>query len=262
MSFFSSIKATGEGLKDFFLPSSEVAAQRRLDVFGTESKGVAAAAIVGSAAALLIAPPLIAAEGGYSAVAGSAASALGRTSVGTKLALGVAVPVAAGVILNDPKTVSRTAGGIANFESNLYQLGKNPSLQNAQTIFKENPIIATAATGAALLAVGGVGAAASAINTAVTKGNTNAVNRANDIALSAGSMPSSSPSVGSGLPIPINSEATGNPEPTDTPLTAETQVIGKEVKTGGVRRARRMRPRSRESNSIKILNQNTYIQGY
>ena len=239
------------GLKDFFLPSESVSAKRRLDVFGTESKAVAGTGIVGTAAALIAAPALIAAGGGGRAVLSSAGSRLAATSTTTKLGLAVAAPVAAGLVIDEPKRISRTAGGIVNFESNLFQAAKDPSIQSVKDIFIENPIISSgvAVAGAAALGLG-IGGLATIANTAAIRENTREGRDAiNDIVL---------PSASAGL-LPQNSDRHLTPAlPAEEPLTPQTQVMGRQV-TGTTRKRRASKMRAerplRVYNRVNILNQ-------
>lgn len=241
-------------VKDFFLPSEAVSAKRRLDVFGTESKAVAGTVIVGSAAALIAAPALIASGGGTGAVLRSAGNRLVATKTTTKLGLAVAAPVVAGVVVGEPKTVTRTVGGIANFESNLYQVAKDPSIQNFKDVFVENPVIASGAAIAGVAALGvGLGGAATIANTLAVKENTKlneAKNFVQDVVL---------PSTSGGFPTPQNSNNASPLEaPPEEPLTPQTQIMGREV-TGAPRKRRAARMRAdrpvRVYNRVNILNQ-------
>lgn len=243
-----------KGLKDFFLPSEAVSAKRRLDVFGTESRAVAGTVIVGSAAALIAAPALIASGGGTGAVLRTAGTRLAATKTSTKLGLAVAAPIAAGLIVDDPKRITRTAGGAVNFESNLYQAAKDPSLENIKDIFAENPIIASGAALTGLAALGvGLGGAAAIANTIAVKENTRILEGQDfvrDVVL---------PSASGGIPIDSN-DASPLEAPPGEPLTPQTQVMGRQVTgTAIARRRRRMKPKMqahRTNVRVNVLNQN------
>lgn len=246
-------------LKDFFLPSEEVSAARRLDTFGTESKAIAGTVIVGTAVALIAAPPLIARAGGISGVAGSVGRALSTLPLKDKIVLGgataIAAPIIAGQVVREPKTITRSVGGAANFESNLYQASRDPSKQNIKDIFLENPVISTGVAALGLLAVGGgvAGAIATARNTAAINENTQ-------------SMIGSVPSVpGSSAPLPVEVITSDDESgPSSTPLTPQTQVLGREVTGSGNRSRRSPRKKAAASSSnvrVNILNQQTYIGG-
>lgn len=240
-------------VKNFFAPSEAVSAQRRLDVFGTESKAVAGAVIVGSAAALIAAPALIGAGGGSGAVLRSAGTRLAATKTTTKLGLAVAAPIVAGVVVGEPKTVTRTVGGVANFESNLYQVAKDPSIQNFKDVFAENPVIASGAALAGVAALGvGLGGAATIANTLAVKENTKisqAKNFVEDVVL---------PTASGGFPTQNSDSASPLEAPPGEPLTPQTQVLGRQV-TGTTRQRRTARMRAerplRVYNRVNILNQ-------
>ena len=236
------------GLKDFFLPSESVSAKRRLDVFGTESKAVAGTVIVGSAAALIAAPALIAAGGGRAAVLASAGRGLAATSTSTRVALAVAAPAVTLAVIDDPKKATRAVGGYVNFEKNLAEVIKDPSIDSAKNLFLENPIISGAAAAAGVAALGiGLGGAASIANTLAVKENTRqAQNDVQDVFL---------PSAG----LPQNSDRALSPAlPAEEPLTPQTQVMGRQVTgTARKRRAPKMRAERplRVYNRVNILNQ-------
>lgn len=246
MSFLGSVK-------DFFLPSEEVSAARRKDVFGTESKAVAGAVIIGSAAALIAAPVVIAKAGGGGAVLRSAGTKLVSSSNSTKLGLAVAAPIVAGAVLDEPKRVTRTAGGIANIEGNLFQVGKDPSLKNVKDVFLENPVIASgiAIAGAFALGSGVSRTISTALNTSAIRENTRTASE-NII----GFLPSPS----GALPdTAMSNQYLPQGGASEGPLTPETQVLGKEVRSSAVRERRRARIRAerpvRVYNRVNILNQ-------
>lgn len=244
-------------LQKTFLPSPQVAAARRKDVFGTTSKGVAAAAVVGTAAALIAAPTLITKAGGIGGVAKGIASGIGKTSLGTKAALAVGTPIAAGAIVADPKILTRTTGGAVNFGSNLYDLGKNPTVENAIDVFKENPVIATVA-GATIVGATAGGAATAIqnyLNREATQENTEAIyrltehkNKNKDNILTP-----PIPPMGAGSPsTPTNSL------PAPIPLTQETMVVGKEAGVRNRKRSKKITAQAAIKNNVRvnIINQN------
>ena len=243
-------------LGDFFLPDAETSAKRRMDVFGTESKAVVGTVIVAGAATAIAAPAIIASGGGSRAVLSNVASKIGGLSVGSKLALAVATPVAIGAITSNPKIVTRTAGGVANFESNLYELGKNPSIEQAKETFQENPIIAGAVVGGIALVTGKtiatVGSTIS--NTLAIKENTR-TSRSN-LPGAGASFPQEPTTQSSNEMIPLNS-APGSPSP--VPLTPQTQVIGREVSTIKRKTAKRKPQKTGGNIRVSVLNQNNYI---
>lgn len=236
MSFLTSVK-------DFLLPDASTAAARRKDVFGTESKTVAAVAI-GAAAAGLIAAPAAIGAGGIAKVG----QAIAGSSLKTKAALAIGAPIALGAITHEPKVITRTAGGLANLESNLYQAGKDPSFSNVVDVFKENPVLATGLT-----VVAGAGAAygVSKLVDAATEKAKGAVD----------SFLPSAPSINTNPLASFDS-----PRPASgalTPLTPETIVVGKSNAPATRKRIHRKSPTKaqpqRQSLRVNILNQNTYI---
>ena len=133
--------------------------------------GLAAAAVVGVGAV---------AEGGLAAV-GSAASKLIPSTTKGKVIAAVATPVVAGAVLKQPakaaETILNAPSSLANFGGNAAELIANPSLSNAKTLIKENPVVATLAGAGAVAAIGGgVGLAANTVatfvNSRATKANT------------------------------------------------------------------------------------------
>lgn len=242
---------------DFFFPSEEVSRQRRVDVFGTDSKAVAGTVIAGGAA-LAIAAPIAIAAGGLEA----AGSAIADLSLGQKVILGtgaaIAAPVIAGAVINDPKVATRALGSATqsagSFESNLYKLGKEPSLENVEQIYKDDPVIAGGLTALGAIAAGkaATGIIATVANTRAVKANTEAM-----IGPSAG--PASSPAQLQG-PISVTTPLAGGPQ--QQPLTPETQVLGKEVqsRSSAGSPSRRRKPNARSPVvRVNVINQQTYI---
>jgi hypothetical protein len=233
-------------VKNFLLPTDKEARNRRIDVFGTPSKAVAGTAIVGAAAAAIAAPVVIA--GGGLRTLGSA---IAGTSLKTKVvggsALLLAGPVVTGAIVNEPKVVTRTLGGLTNFQGNLYELGKNPSVENVTDLVKENPVIAGIVAGGIAAGTGLAGAGASAL---LSSANTSAV-RQNTAALESGTL--QNPSISS---LPIQSNALVAPNP----VTAGTQTLSSVRSTSVVRKRRpvqKIQP-IRNTVRVQVLNQNNY----
>lgn len=243
-----------DSFSNLFLPDADTSRARRLDVFGTESKAVVGTVIGVAAAAAIAAPVAIAAGGGVRATAAAAASRVAALPLTLKLGGAVVAPAVIGQITSSPKGVTRAAGGIANFEANVYKIGKDPTLENVKETFKENPIIATtvAGLGAAAVGTGVSGIVATALNTKAVKENTQ-------------SMIGGTPSSAASQLIPYTSQPDISESPASSvPLTPETQVMGKEVKSpgnSGIRR--RSAPKKKETATnvrVNVLNQQTYIQ--
>jgi len=235
--------------KDFFLPSPEVGAARRKDVFGTESKKVATVAIVGAAGAAIAAPVLLAGVSARSALS-AAGGAFARSSLFTKTAVVFGAPAVVAAVIKEPKVVTRTAGGIANTQANIYEAVKDPSAQNVKDIFLENPIIST---GAAAILGGGITAGAIRAGQVVQEVISDAKDNVPNI------QPAAPPFPSSNSPSTPSEDVAGS----SVPLTPETQVLGREVKSAQVvrRRAQRARRPAPQGNvRVNVLNQQTYIQ--
>ena len=247
------------GLKDFFLPSESVSAKRRLDVFGTESKAVAGTVIVGSAAALIAAPYLIAEGGGAGAVLKSAGTKLAASSTSTKVAVAIGAFPVASAIVDDPKLVTKAAGGYVELEKNLAELAKDPTLDKAKKIVKENPKSSVVVGGLLAYGVNKFIPWGSIFGAANTQRQINALDRQTE-ALERNSRDfiEDIPSASAGL-LPQNSDRQLTPAlPAEEPLTPQTQVMGRQVTgTTRKRRASKMRPERplRVYNRVNILNQ-------
>lgn len=243
--------------KNTFLPSAEVSAQRRLNVFGTENKTVVGTVIIGAAAAAIAAPAIIGAAGGTKVVAAKVGSAIAANPVKSLIVTSIAAPVIAGTVANDPTSVPKAAAGYVNLEKNLYSVAKEPSVEGAQKLFSENPILASTLGGAALFVAGkGAVGGASLLSNALTASK---ISNASDALIEAQqtyTLPN-----GNQVLLPANSTPSTASPPSE-PLTRQTQVIGKEPSSAASRKKRRTVARSAPSNPIRvqILNQNTYIE--
>jgi len=234
-------------LKDFFLPSPEVGAARRKDVFGTESKAVAGGLIVAGAGAAIVAPVAIGAAGLRGAV-GAAGRAFAGASLPTKALVVLGAPVAAGAVLNEPKIVPRTAGGLVNLQANLFEAGKDPSFEKVKDIFQENPVLAT---GLAAIGAGGI-----------TAGTVGAVNALRDFKeQSPAYIDAVAGAPASFLALPEEGTTKGTSPAPDQPITRETQVLGREPSRSVVGSRRKSRSKPAETTvRVNILNQNAYIE--
>lgn len=248
---------------DFFFPSSSVGAARRKDTFGTESKAVAGTVIAAAAVGAIAAPYAVAARGGVVPVLSGIGKKIAGSSLKTKFFLGVATAPVVGAVVSEPKNITRVAGGVVNLQSNLYEFGKNPNLETGKDIFKENPILAG---GALAGLIGGTGAG----TWLLTKQNTDAVNRNTEATLS-GLIPNDNnkndkektvdyDGGDSFITSPNFPDKSSPSSPQSEPLTPETMVLGREVKTGVVVPRRRKVNKPRAQNvRVSVLNQNTYI---
>jgi len=243
MSLLSSIKSAVGKAKDTFLPSAAVAEQRRIDTFGTSSKTVAASVIVGTAVAAIAAPAAITKVGGISQVANKVVTSIGNASLGTKVAIAVATPAAIGTIVREPATITKAPAAIANFEKNVYELAKDPSVANVKDLVTENPIIA----GGVALAVTGASLGSAAViasnlsNTSALKENTASMQLPSESKYKEiKETPLSSPS----YPMVAGS---------DTPVTPATQVVGKSASSSIAKRSSKTRARtSNISNNLRV----------
>jgi hypothetical protein len=267
-------------LKDTFLPTAAVSAERRKDVFGTESKAVVGSVIVGGAAAAIAAPAVIAAAGGISAVARTAATAFSNTSLSTKAITAIAAPVAVGAIIKEgPKAATKTAASIVNFESNLIKVGGSSSVKelgtNIKNTVKDNPYISL---GAGLLAVSATGAGVgSLINAYNTNQNTEALKAGNKLLQS--SMDNATDVIGAYIPtagvgagvgagagaIPdLPKVPTAKVPASPVPITPETQIIGKQATSTTTTKRKKASSQSRrqgqsQSLRISIFNQSKLL---
>lgn len=110
-----------------------------------------------------------------SGVAKVASSTFSSLSGLQKAAVVAAAPVVAGTLISSEKArsgVINAPTGLVNVGTNIGKLIENPSVSNAATIFKENPILGTAAAVIPALVVGGA-----VTKTAVTVANTLAVSK-------------------------------------------------------------------------------------
>ena len=245
--------ALGSKLKNFFLPDAETSRQRRLKTFGTENKAIVGGLIVGAAVAAIAAPVAIAARGGIGAVTRGVGNAIAGSSFKTKVATAVGLPIAAGLVVNDPTRITKAPAAVLNFQGNLYEVAKSPSIQNFKDLIVENPILAVGST--ALL----TGAAA-----AGTAGIIDAV-RGRDVDVDIPEIKVSDIPFSPTQNFPpfeaSPSSATKGGSP--IPVTPETQVIGRAASSGVAKRKKaKKRPvSSTPSVRVQLLNQNNYIQG-
>jgi len=209
--------------------------------------------VIGAAAS----NPYVTALGGavaYAPKAAIGAASAGFSSLSTtgKVATVVAAPIAVSAIISNPKiatSVAKTPSGLANLGGNIAEFAENPSLEGAKGVFLENPVLASGALLGAGLAVGSgvTGLVATGLNTRAIRENTQATlaSPAESIDSPATFIPSSSAGGASSM----------------IPYTQETQVIGRETRTGVSRRRKARKAVDGQKVNVKILNQNTYIGG-
>jgi hypothetical protein len=245
--------------KDFFLPSEEVSAKRRLDVFGTESKAVAGAVIVGSAAALIVAPAAIAAGGGGRAVLGAAGRAVASSSTSTKVALGVVGPAVALAVAREPTIATKSVGKYVKLQGDLANVINDPSIDAGKQLIKDNPEAAIVGGGLLALGVNKYIPWGAIFNAKNIQDQTDAIREQTEVFKdSAKKADITLPSAPVGFPTQNSNNASPLEAPPGEPLTPQTQVLGRQV-TGAPRKRRSARMRAdrpvRVYNRVNILNQ-------
>jgi len=258
MSILSTLKRT-------FAPSPSVSAARRQSVFGTTSKTVAASVIVGGAVAAIAAPAAIAATGGARVVGSLVASKVASLSAKQFVVAGIATPIIAGAVYNSPSIVTKTPTAVGSTVGNLFKFGEKPSFETFGNIYKENPVVAGAATAALIGAIGGgvVAGTTSLLNTSAIRAQTEQLREITGNA----QPPSLSASTGNQI-TPSSESTTGIS--TTGPITPATQVLGKSASTGiAKRRTTKNKQVSTQNFRINIINANQsrlttkrYISGY
>ena len=171
-------------LSNFFVPSAEEGARRRLSTFGTESKLVATGVIGGTAVALIAAPILVTSATARSAVFGAIKQvvSLAVRNPKTTLVSAVVLPTAVSYFAEAPvQTVKDVSKGAATFVSEGATLGTQAAQLRQGKItaeeFIKNNQTALLAGGIALATVLGIAAIpaiASFLNTRAVKENTKA----------------------------------------------------------------------------------------
>lgn len=236
-----------ESLKSFFLPSAEEGAKRRLQTFGTESKGVATAAVLGSAAALIAAPAIVAAPA-VRAAATSVASNLGTKFASAKLTTQAAVVggslIAAGAVIREPaattKALAKAPGSLIDIGGDIAQLAANPSVEGAIALAKEHPV-ATAGTLTGILAGAGL-AGSTLLASAAVRANTKAIVGSTTAAVTAATpqLYPSSPAGETSLVAPV------------TDSSVKTPIIGTSRSVSPVKRRRKAKEPQRISQSVRV----------
>lgn len=191
----------------------------------------------GTAAAATVAVGAVAGSATATAIASRAATLVPATTKG-KIAAAVIAPIAVGAIANNPikaaSAVANTATGLVNFGGNAAELAANPTLENAKTLVKENPVITALAGAGAIAAIGGgVGLAA---NTVATYMNSKATKENTASTLGSGDAPVATDGSQLGSLVPEKTLSTSE----NKPVTSETTTIS----SGTVRRRKRKSMRS------------------
>ena len=121
-------------LSNFFMPSAEEGARRRLSTFGTESKLVATGAIVATAAALIAAPVLVTSASARAAVGNAilrVATTTGKAALANpgKATLAViAAPAVVNYLYASPSVVSDVTTGVTKIGKTSSKLGTQAAM--------------------------------------------------------------------------------------------------------------------------------------
>lgn len=182
-------------------------------------------------------------------VAATATSLIPSTIKG-KIIAAVATPVVVGAVINQPiksiQVVAEAPEKLANVGGNLAKLGAEPSLKNAETLVKENPVIVGGAIAAGTLAVGAgaVSALSNLLNRQEMKKQTEAFERQATAAEKQLTI----------MPVATGGEGikeipTSNTNP--IPQVAETKTISKET---AIKRRRKTKAKEKPVNVSQRVN--------
>jgi len=272
------------GPKNFFFPSAEEGARRRKERFNTESKAVVGSIIVGTAAVGLLAGAAVAAAGGVRAAGGAAITKFGSLSLGKQVAIGVAAPIIGTNVLYNPGNVPKALGSAGEVYGGALQVAKDPTKEAFFDFVKDNP--KTVAVGAAALVLYGGSKLAGPVATGYgayrsnenIKDQTRAIRESTDATIQGFDVDKpkrdkkkkdKKRNDDDSVLIPAVLETPelvqGETMSSDTPLTPETQVLGKEVKTNGDGTKKKIKKYTRtpvkpQNIRIQVLNQQTYIK--
>jgi len=194
-----------------------------------------------------------------SALGGTLKAGFNALPASGKAATIVAAPIVIGAVSSNPGLVAQAGTApsqLSEFGKDIGAVTKNPTVQGFKDVFVNSPVLST---GTALLGIaaigGGTAAAISTIaNTRAIKENTRAINAPT---APVGVLPTSP-----AMDLPTSPQSGTIAAPQEQPLTPETQVLGKEVKspTRSIAK-RRSTPKASIANAVRvnIFNQNTYI---
>ena len=198
----------------------------------TVNKVLSAAASNPFTTAAVVTPinTLSAAKAGFSAL----------STGGKVIAVGAAIPVTSFLVSN-PSAVGNIAEaprGLSNIGSNIGEFVKEPTIENAKDIFKENPLIAGGIAGAAALGIGAgaVAIGSNLLNTAATRANTAAITAANA--------------------IPEFSNSPVSQNVTSAPMGLETQTISTSSRSIAKRKKKALPQQIRQSVRVNVINAN------
>lgn len=189
---------------------------------GTRGENVAKALTTGAGAALAVVGIGAAASAGTAATVKAVAKAVANNPK-KSVAAAVAIPI----VTKSTKVqqgVEDLPGSVYNFGSNIGNLIDNPSLANAATVVKQNPLISASIAAAAGVGVAAAGAGVANIvssyrNTKAVKENSAIQQQAAraaepaTIIIQQVPVPLSPPVVASGVTAPVEMEASNAPKP-------------------------------------------------
>lgn len=191
------------------------------------------------------------------AAAGTVKAGFGALPLGGKVAAVVAAPVVVGAAVANPQLISKAGSApkeLSQFGGDVGSFIKNPSLESGKDVLKNSPYLSagTALLGGALVGGGIAGTVATIANTRAVKENTKAsLTSVKETVYDGGDLFNTPPEI---------SREKSPSSPQSQPLTPETMVLGREVKTGTVVPRRRKVNKPRVPNvRVSVLNQNTYI---
>ena len=201
----------------------------------TVNKVLSAAASNPFTTAAVVTPinTLNAAKAGFSAL----------STRGKVLTVGAAIPVTSFLVSNPSAigSIAETPRGLSNLGSNIAEFVKEPSIEKAKNIFKENPVIAGTIAGAAAVGVGAgaVAIGSNILNTAATKENTAAIEASN----AANTIPDYAIS-------PVSQNVTS------APTGLETQTISTSSRSIAKRKKKVIPQQIRQSVRVNVINAN------
>lgn len=187
----------------------------------------------------------------------SLTSSFASSKLSTKVAVAATVPIATSALLSSKKLRSAAI----NLPSTQAELGadigyfaENPSLENLENIFKDNPV-ASSVAGAAVLGAVGLGAAgliSTISNTQAIKSNTKATKKAIE------AFNIQSPLMSSSGTLPAETMLENSEIAQAQPITPSTQVLG--TSAGSLSTSRKRRKQHYKQSASQIMRVNIYNQ--
>jgi hypothetical protein len=207
------------------------------------------------ASAAVVAAPIVAVKN--PALTSSIATSLIPKTVVGKVATVAAVPIVAGAVISKPaesaKALISAPSSLSNFGGNVATLIADPSIENAKTVFKENPVISSTIVAGTVATVGlGAGSLISnALNTKAVKENTEATKS------TFSAMP-----VSSSQTLPSTSAASPVSTPVTAPITPQTQIVTVGTKASSKKRKKvkkQIMPSIKQNVNVIVQNRNSSV---